>query len=85
MLEKVLPKSKRLVFNVLKKKDEVLDFLLENKLYGKEGSYDLLRFREMKCEFYENENEGKYFTERKECNINSDAENYLETSNMFTT
>ncbi|PSN56070.1 hypothetical protein C0J52_05870 [Blattella germanica] len=83
MLEKVLPKSKRLLFNVLKKRDVVLDFLKDCGIHCDTSTYDLSSFSEMECEFNENEQQGSYFNEKVETVEHEDAEDLLETSNLF--
>ena len=77
MLEKVLPKKERLIFNVIKTKEEVLTFLNEfyDISYDKETSGIASEVQYIE----EMTSDGKYFEEK----VKEDFDEYLEGSLNF--
>jgi hypothetical protein len=64
MLEKVLPKSERLIFNVIKTKELVLDFLSEYGMICQYDKKEYSSFGVVHCDYGDNESEGHFFKEK---------------------
>lgn len=80
MLEKVLPKSERLIFNVLRTKELVLDFLAEYGISYKNDTKEYSGYVAIDCDYdHNNESQGSFFKE-KLCDYYKDVqmEDYLE-------
>lgn len=86
MLEKVLPKSERLIFNVIKTKELVLDFLAEYGIVCQYDKKDCSRFGTVYCDYGDNEGEGGFFKEKLGSYRDEQMEDYLEDlCNLYNT
>ncbi|XP_069693410.1 tRNA-dihydrouridine(20a/20b) synthase [NAD(P)+]-like isoform X2 [Periplaneta americana] len=82
MLEKILPKPKRLIFNVLKKREHVLSFLEEYGITCNKEVNTKSAFSAVDCDYGTNTlDEGTYFKEKID-NLRTpiESEDYLEDS-----
>lgn len=65
MLEKVLPKSERLVFNVMKTKELVLDFLTDYGISYQNDTKECSSYGAIDCDYdHNNESQGSFFKEK---------------------
>lgn len=78
MLEKVLPKSERLIFNVIKTKELVLDFLAEYGIICQYGKTEYSSFGAVHCDYGDSEGEGGFFKEKLGSYEDEQMEDYLE-------
>lgn len=65
MLEKVLPKSERLIFNVIKTKQLVLDFLADYGISYQNDTMEYSSYGAIDCDYdHNNERQGSFFKEK---------------------
>jgi hypothetical protein len=80
MLEKVLPKSERLIFNVIRTKELVLDFLAEYGIVCQSDMKEYSSYGAVDCNYGDDtESQGSFFKEKlHNCCEDVQMEDYVE-------